>query len=130
VVRGAHILDGTRIYLSDSNPSVRSPLTWTWRFPGDPQTLHVEDGTWQLSPGEPGSPDVAIETSPRDWADFVMGGGRSKPAFRMTGSSARIAEFESVFGLRPASGAKEARRPSASRGRPASPSARRRDRRP
>jgi DNA-binding HxlR family transcriptional regulator len=122
VVRGAHILDGTRIYLSESNPPVRSPLAWTWRFPGDPQTITFEAGTWGLSSGEPERPDVAIETSPRDWADFVMGGGRSESAFRITGSPARIAEFESVFGLRPASGAGRPRRRAASRHRPASPS--------
>jgi DNA-binding HxlR family transcriptional regulator len=104
VVRGPHILDGTRIYLSDSNPPVRSPLAWTWRFPGDPQTITFEAGAWELSSGEPERPDVAIETSPRDWAAVVMGGRPADPAVRLIGSPARIAEFESVFGLTPAAG--------------------------
>ena len=131
VVRAAHVLDGTRIYLTDSSPPVRSPLTWTWRFPGDPQTIRLEGGTWQLSAGEPGSPDVAIETSPRDWAEFVMSGSRSAdPALRLSGSPARVAEFESVFGLAHAAGAQEPGRGTESRRRPASPSARRPDRRP
>lgn len=102
VVRGAHILDGTRIYLTDAAPPVRGPITWTWRFPGDPQTLRLEGGAWQLGPGEPDyGPDVAIETSPGEWAEFVMAGRRPPaPTMRLTGSQARVAEFQSAFGLR------------------------------
>jgi DNA-binding HxlR family transcriptional regulator len=104
VVRGAHILDGTRIYLADSAPPVRSPATWTWRFPGDPQTLRLASQTWRLEPGDHDRPDVAIETNPRDWAGFVMSGAPADPALRLSGSPARVAEFENAFGIRPASG--------------------------
>ena len=101
VVGGAHILDGTRIHLSDSKPPVRAPVAWTWRFPGDPQTIRLEDGTWSLTAGEVDGADVVINTSPHDWAEFVMGGRDRAPGqFALTGSPDRIAEFEAVFGLR------------------------------
>jgi DNA-binding HxlR family transcriptional regulator len=104
IVLGAHILDGTRIYLADSASPVRSPATWTWRFPGDPQTLRLASQTWRLEPGDHDRPDVAIETNPRDWAGFVMSGAPADPALRLSGSPARVAEFENAFGIRPASG--------------------------
>jgi DNA-binding HxlR family transcriptional regulator len=102
VVRGYHILIGTQAVLNETHPPVRTPVTWVWRFPGDPQLLRLEDREWTLTRGDSEDPDLVIDATPHQWASHLMAseGERPQPTFHWSGSPERMAEFETVFGLR------------------------------
>jgi hypothetical protein len=101
-VQPYHVLNGVRLVLDEAQPPVKAPLTWTWRFPGEPYSIRFAGAAWQLSAGDDPTADVYIETTPRIWAGFVMtpqAGRRLPSGIHLIGSESRMGEFRAVFGL-------------------------------
>jgi DNA-binding HxlR family transcriptional regulator len=99
-VRPSHVLNGTRLWLRAARPPVKSPVSWSWHFPGEPYTLRFDGQQWQLAAGEDQNADVVVETTPLAWAEFIATGRkarRASPAFQLRGRAKRVKEFSSVF---------------------------------
>ena len=98
-IRPYHILNGTRLAIASAGREPSGPVRWAWRFPDESYTLRFDGGAWELNPGEDPDSEVVVETTLRDWADFVAtpGGSVRKRAIRLVGRPARLREFTALF---------------------------------
>jgi len=102
-VRPYHVLNGTRLWLGAAAPPVKSPVVWSWRFPGEPYTLRFDGILWRLAAGEDPRADVVVDTTPHAWAALVTGARRARPgpgSLHLSGKPKRVKEFTAVFGVR------------------------------
>ncbi len=86
---------------------VDRPLTIQWRFSdADNRHLHVDNGATRAEPGDAPRPDVALETSCKDWIDVSMHGVEPWRAvlgrrLRPRGSVASLRRMQRLFPRRP-----------------------------
>lgn len=99
-VHAEHVLYGTLAALNRAEEAPPAPVTWMWRFPDGTHTLHWDGTRWRLD-GEPGTaPDVVIDTTPRDWAEFVTTPGARRTLgghVNATGEHDEVAVFARAF---------------------------------
>jgi DNA-binding HxlR family transcriptional regulator len=93
------LINGTRLALAAARGQPRGPVRWTWRFSEEPYTLSYDGTEWSLAAGDSTDADVVIETTPRDWAEFVArrDAPRADLPVRVRGRPARVREFTAVF---------------------------------
>ena len=70
-VHAEHVLYGTRVALNEAAEAPPAPVTWMWQFPDSAHTLHWDGTQWRLDDDSDTAPDVVVDTTPRDWAEFV-----------------------------------------------------------
>ena len=86
---------------------VDRPLTIQWRFSdADNWHLQVDNGATRAEPGDAPSPDVALETSWKDWIDVSMHGVQPWRAvlgrrLRPRGSLGSLRRMQRLFPRRP-----------------------------
>ena len=93
------LLNGTRLAVAAARGQPRGPVRWTWRFSEEPYTLSYDGTEWNLTAGDSPDADVVIETTPRDWAEFVARRD-TRPAdhaVSVRGRQARVRELTAVF---------------------------------
>src|SRR4029450_6306129 len=100
---GAHAAStmiGTKVWLNAHKPRAGS-LVWVWRLQGEgAYSLQFENGTWELTPGELSAPDVIVDTSAGQWAEFLTSAEDRKlpgPELILTGRRPALATFARVF---------------------------------
>lgn len=93
------LLNGTRLTVAAARNQPRGPVRWTWRFSDEPYTLSYDGSEWNLTAADSTDADVVIDTTPRDWAEFVARRDAQPAELPVTvrGRPARLREFTAVF---------------------------------